>query len=125
MAAFRLGAEEHKLEELKSTSKQAALSTQDAEQQVLMDVNQKFRKLMETRALLDTQAAVEETEREKLRVMMNQYQQKAALLADLLQQQSLVAQADNQYQQALAGFWTAKSRLRSRGRERLTCHACS
>jgi outer membrane protein TolC len=106
---FDWGQKKHKIEELKSTSKQAVLSAQDAEQQVLLDVNQKFRKLMETRALLDTQAAVQETEREKLRVMMNQYQQKAALLADLLQQQALVAQADNQYQQALAGFWTAKA----------------
>jgi outer membrane protein TolC len=106
---FDWGLKKHKIEELKSSSKQAALTAQDAEQQVLLDVNQKFRKLMETRALLDTQAAVQETEREKLRVMMNQYQQKAALLADLLQQQALVAQADNQYQQALAGFWTAKA----------------
>jgi outer membrane protein len=106
---FDWGQKKHKIEELKSTSKQAVLSAQDAEQQVLLDVNQKFRKLMEARALLDTQAAVQETEREKLRVMMNQYQQKSALLADLLQEQSLVAQADNQYQQALAGFWTAKA----------------
>jgi len=106
---FDWGQKKHKIEELKSTSKQATLSAQDAEQQVLLDVNQKFRKLMESRASLDTQAAVQETEREKLRVMMNQYQQKAALLADLLQQQALVAQADNQYQQALAGFWTAKA----------------
>jgi outer membrane protein len=106
---FDWGQKKHKIEELKSTSKQAVLSAQDAEQQVLLDVNQKFRKLMETRALLDTQAAMQETEREKLRVMMNQYQQKSALLADLLQQQALVAQANNQYQQALAGFWTAKA----------------
>ena len=106
---FDWGQKKHKIEELKSTSKQAVLSAQDAEQQVLLDVNQKFRKLMETRALLDTQGAVQETEREKLRVMMNQYQQKAALLADLLQQQALVAQADNQYQQALAGFWNARA----------------
>ena len=60
-------------------------------------------------AALTRHRAVQETEREKLRVMMNQYQQKAALLADLLQQQAAVAQADNQYQQALAGFWTAKA----------------
>jgi outer membrane protein TolC len=106
---FDWGQKKHKLEELKSTSRQATLTAQDAEQQVLLDVNQKYRKLMETRAQLDTQAAVQETEREKLRVMMNQYQQKAALLADLLQQQAAVAQADNQYQQALAGFWTAKA----------------
>lgn len=106
---FDWGQKKHKIDELKSTSRQATLSAQDAEQQVLLDVNQKFRKLMESRALLDTQAAVQEAEREKLRVMMNQYQQKAALLADLLQQQASVAQADNQYQQALAGFWTAKA----------------
>jgi outer membrane protein TolC len=106
---FDWGQKKHKIEELKSTSRQAALSAQDAEQQVMLDVNQKFRRLMEARALLDTQAAVQETEREKLRVMMNQYREKAALLADLLQEQSLVAQADSQYQQALAGFWSAKA----------------
>jgi outer membrane protein len=106
---FDWGQKKHKIEELKNTSKQSTLSAQDAEQQVLLDVNQKFRRLTETRAFLDTQSAVQETEREKLRVMMNQYQQKSALLADLLQQQSLVAQANNQYQQALASFWTAKA----------------
>ena len=106
---FDWGQKKHKIGELQSTSKQAALSAQDAEQQVLLDVNMKFRKLMETRALLDTQAAVQETEREKLRVMTNQYRQKSALLADLLQQQASVAQADNQYQQALASLWTAKA----------------
>ena len=106
---FDWGQKKHQIEQLNTTSKQATLSAQDVEQQVLLDVNQKFRKLTEARALLDTQSAVQETEREKLRVMMNQYQQKAALLADVLQQQSLVAQADNQYQQALAGFWTAKA----------------
>src|SRR5258708_2207139 len=106
---FDWGQKKHKIEQLKSTSQQAALTSQDVEQQVLLDVNMTFRKLMETRSLLDTQSAVQEAEREKLRIMMNQYQQKAALLADLLQQQALVAQADNQYQQALASFWTAKA----------------
>jgi outer membrane protein len=106
---FDWGQKKHKIEELKSASKQATLSAQDAEEQVLLDVNSKFRKLMESRALLDSQAAVQETEREKLRVMLNQYKEKAALLADLLQQQASVAQADSQYQQDLASFWTAKA----------------
>lgn len=103
------GQKKHKLEELKSASRQASLTAEDAAQQVTLDVNTKYRKLMESRALLDTLAAQQETEREKLRVMMNQYQEKAALLADLLQQQASLAQADSQYQQALAGFWTAKA----------------
>jgi hypothetical protein len=33
--------------------------------------------------------------------------QQAALLPDLLQQQATLSQTDAQYQQALAGFWSA------------------
>jgi outer membrane protein len=104
---FDWGQKKHKIEELRSASSQTTLTIQDAEQQVLLDVHNRFRKLLEARALLDTQAAVQEAEREKLRVMMNRYQQKSALLADLMQQQSSLAQADNQYQQSLAAFWSA------------------
>jgi outer membrane protein TolC len=39
----------------------------------------------------------------------NRYNQKAALLSDLMQQQAAVSQAEAQYQQALAGFWTARA----------------
>jgi outer membrane protein TolC len=106
---FDWGQKRHRLEQLRTTAKEATLSTEDAGQQVLLDVNAKYRKLLEARALLDTQAAVQETEREKLRVLMNRYEQKSALLADVLQQQSLLTQADSQYQQAVADFWTAKA----------------
>ena len=106
---FDWGLKKHKIEELNSTFKQAALTVEDAKQQVILDVNTKYRKVTESRALLDTQAVSQEAEREKLRVLTNQYQQKAALLADLLQQQAAVAQANNQYPQALAGFWSAKA----------------
>jgi outer membrane protein len=106
---FDWGQKKHKIEELRSASKETVLTMQDAQQQVLLDVHNRFRKLLEARALLDTQAAAQEAEREKLRVMMNRYQQKTALLADLLQQQASLAQADNQYQQSLAAFWSAKA----------------
>jgi outer membrane protein len=39
----------------------------------------------------------------------NRYGQKAALLSDALQQEAAVAQADSDYQQALAAFWSAKA----------------
>jgi outer membrane protein TolC len=106
---FDWGQKHHRMEQLRSTAKEAVLTAQDAEQQVLLDVHAKYRKLAEARSLLDTDTAVQETEREKLRVLMNRYQEKAALLADVLQQQSAVAQADSAYQQAVAGFWTAKA----------------
>lgn len=106
---FDWGQKHHRIEQLRSTAKEATLTAQDAEQQVLLDVRARQRKLAEARALLDAQTAVQETEREKLRVQMNRYQEKAALLADVLQQQSALAQADSQYQQAVAAFLTAKA----------------
>jgi len=106
---FDWGQKRHRIEQLRSTAKEATLTAQDAEQQVLLDVHARYRKLMEARALLDSLAATQEAEREKLRVVMNRYDQKAALLTDVLQQQSSLAQADGQYQQAIANFWSARA----------------
>lgn len=106
---FDWGQKRHHIEQLRSTAKQAALTSTDAAQQVLLDVRANYRKLLESRALLDTQAAQQEVENEKMRVMMNRYEQKAALLSDVLQQQSALAQADSQYQRAVADFWTAQA----------------
>jgi hypothetical protein len=44
-----------------------------------------------------------------MRVVTNNYKVNAALLKDVLQSEAAVAQADDQYQQALLAFWTAKS----------------
>jgi outer membrane protein TolC len=47
--------------------------------------------------------------REKLRVRNNQFQVQAALLTDVLQIRSEVAETADRYQQALAAFWTARA----------------
>jgi outer membrane protein TolC len=106
---FDWGQKRHHIEQLRSGAKQAALTAGDAEQQVLQDVRARYRRLLESRALLDTQAAQQQVENEKLRVVMNRYEQKAALLPDVLQQQSALAQADTQYRRAVAEFWTAQA----------------
>jgi outer membrane protein len=106
---FDWGFKRHKIDEFKSASKQASLTEHDAQQQILLDVNASFRKLAESRALLQVTSLAQEVEREKLRVVANRYQEKSALLTDALQQQSSLAQADMQYQQALSSFWTAKA----------------
>ncbi len=106
---FDWGQKRHKIGALKDSVKQTALTTQDAEQQVMVDVKAKFRKLAEARVLLDTITLTQEAEREKMRVVTNQYSQKAALLSDVLQQEAAVVQADSDYQKALAGFWSAKA----------------
>src|SRR5215471_17682456 len=115
---FDWGQKRHKAESLRDAGKQAVLTERDAEQQVLLDVNAKFRALAESRMLLDTSAVAQEAEREKLRVTTNRYAQRAALLSDVLQQEGAVAQADSDYQKALAAFWKAKASFdRALGKE--------
>ena len=110
---FDWGQKRHQFESLKNAMKQTSLTERDAEDQVVVDVNRKFRKLAETRALLDTAAVEQEEEREKMRVVANRYAQKAALLSDVLQQRASGAQADAGFQEALAAFCERKSRVRT------------
>ena len=106
---FDWGYKKHRIAELKATTEQKATAEQDVEQRVLLDVEDKFRKLEEARMLLDAQTEQRGAEQARLREVTNRYNQKAALLSDLMQQQAAVSQAEGQYQQALAGFWTARA----------------
>jgi outer membrane protein len=94
---FDWGYKKHRIAELKATTEQKATT------------EEKFRKLEEARILLDAQTDQREAEQAKLGEVTNRYNQKAALLSDLMQQQAAVSQAEAQYQQALAGFWTARA----------------
>ena len=106
---FDWGYKKHRISELKATTEQRATAEQDLRERVLLDVEDKFRKLGEARVLLDAQSDQREADQAKLREVTNRYNQKAALLSDLMQQQAAVSQAEADYQQALAGFWTARA----------------
>ncbi len=106
---FDWGYKKHRIAELKGATEQKATTERDLEQRVLLDVEEKFRKLGEARILLDALTDQREAEQTKLGEVTNRYNQKAALLSDLMQQQAAVSHAEAQYQQALAGFWTARA----------------
>jgi outer membrane protein len=106
---FDWGYKKHRIAELKATTEQKATTEREVEQRILLDVEEKFRKLGEARILLDALTDQREAEHTKLGEVTNRYNQKAALLSDLMQQQAAVSQAEAQYQQALAGFWTARA----------------
>jgi outer membrane protein TolC len=115
---FDWGQKHHKTQALRDISKQSTLAERDTEQQILLDVNSKFRALAEARVLLDTSALAQEAQREKLRELTNQYREKAVLLSDVLQQEGAMVQADSEYQSALAAFWKTKAGFdRALGRE--------
>ena len=106
---FDWGYKKHRIRELKATTDQKATVEQDAEQRVLLEVEDKFHKLEEARMLLDAQTDQRKAEQVRFREITNRYNQQSALLSDLLQQQAATSQAEAQYQQALAGLWTARA----------------
>jgi outer membrane protein TolC len=91
------------------TVEQARLALRDAEDGVVVDVNRRFRTLAEKRALLSVAQMAQVSAREKVRVKTNQYQVQAALLPDVLQLRAEQAASDDNYQQALLAFSTAKA----------------
>jgi outer membrane protein TolC len=106
---FDWGFKKHRIKELQATTEQKETAEQDVAQRILLDVEDKFRKLEEARLLLDAQSDERDAEQVRLLEVTNRYNQQAALLSDLLQQQAAVSQAEAQYQQAVAGFWTARA----------------
>jgi len=105
------GRKRHELAEKSKTIKQAESALREAEDLVLIDVSDKFRKLKQTRQLLRVAQLGQETARENLRVNKNRYELQAALLSDVLQTEATLAESNHQYQQALLSFWTAKAEL--------------
>jgi outer membrane protein TolC len=106
---FDWGRKRRELAEKALAIQQADYSVREAEQSVVVDVNARLRKLQQARAFVEVTRLAQQTEEEKLRVVLNQYPLKAALLKDVLQEQAAVADANNQYQQALLAFWIAKA----------------
>ena len=106
---FDWGQKRHKTKSLRDATKQAVLTAHDTEQQVLVEVDSKFRDLAEARVLLDTAALAQEAQREKLGETINRYREKAVLLSDVLQEEGAMVQADSDYRDALAAFWKAKA----------------
>jgi outer membrane protein TolC len=88
---------------------QAQTQLRDVQSKVLVDVNSRYRKLNESRMLIAVTQATRDAALQRLREVRYRYEQQAVLLRDVLQQQSAVASAHDNYQQALLGFWTAKT----------------
>jgi outer membrane protein TolC len=106
---FDWGRKKREVSEKARSIEQAALALREAENSVQTEVNAKYRKLQQARQMLVVNRMTQESYAEKLRVMGNRYKQQAALLSDVLNAQTAVAEADNQYQQALLAFWSARA----------------
>ncbi len=103
------GQRRDRVRELRATFAQDRLSEQDAEQKVLLDVDQSYRKFKEAQLRIDAAVVAQEAAREGLREVTNQYSQHTALLSDVLKQRAAFSQQSGNYRQAVAALWSASA----------------
>ncbi len=103
------GEKRHKVRQAALAEQQEKLSLEDTREQILLDVNSKFRHLREARSHLAVTEAIRDAETEKMRNQKEAYSQQSILLSDLLKQQSSLAGAESQYHQAVLAYWSARA----------------
>jgi outer membrane protein TolC len=106
---FDWGRKRDQLAEKDKSIEQAKVSLREVESRILIDIGDKFRKLQQTRQAFVVARLAEETARENLRVNTNKYRFTEALMSDVLESQATLAEASDQFQRALLGYWTAQA----------------
>ena len=106
---FDWGRKRHELVEKDAMIGQARNTAADAESRVLVDVNDKFRKLRQTGAQLRVARLEQQTAMENLRVTQDKFKQQSSLRRYVLAAQVNLEQANLDYNQALASYWTARA----------------
>jgi outer membrane protein TolC len=106
---FDWGRKKQELAQKDAVIQQARNTSADTENQILIEVNEKFRALRQSRSQLTVMLLAQETAVENLRVMRQRFEQQASLAKDVLQAESALEQANSDYHQALAAFGKARA----------------
>lgn len=108
---FDWGRRQDEISKASRSVNEAHNSIREADHQVVADVNQRLRDLENAQSLVQVTAMAQTAAREKLRVTMNKYREQAALLDDLLDAESDLAQANSDHQDATLGVLSAMAEL--------------
>ena len=106
---FDWGRRSKELEQKKLALEQAKAASQQSRDTVRLEVKRAHRSLREASSLAEVARLGSEAALERLRVVTNQFDQKAALLKDVLDSQTKVAEAHHTEQEALLAYWNAKA----------------
>jgi outer membrane protein len=106
---FDWGRKKRELAEKERTITQADNALLDAQNLVLMDVGNQYRKLQESCQLLRVTRIAQTAAQASVQVVVYKYRARAVLLKDVLQEQTALANANYEYQKALLSFWAAKA----------------
>jgi outer membrane protein TolC len=104
---FDWGKNNEEIRQREETWKQAQLAKEETESLIKIEVESKYRKLRESKSLLEVARKNLEASQEKMRITRNRFQQQAALLKDVLDAQAKLSDARFKYQQALLNSWSA------------------
>jgi outer membrane protein len=108
---FEWGERRDNVKQKEATVSQSKYQLDETRSQVLIDVDNSFRKLSESRLILQMATAARDAANEKLREVNNQFSKSVVLLRDVLDQQTAVANANHDYEQGLLAFWSAKAQF--------------
>lgn len=106
---FDWGRKKREIDEKDRTISQAENNLKETQSQILMQVNNQYRRLQETCQLIRVARLAQTAARATVQLVAYKYRLDAVLLKDVLQAQTSLANADYEYQQALLSFWTAKA----------------
>ena len=106
---FEWGRRRDDVKQKETVVEQSKYQLDETRSQVVLDVDNSFRKLAESRSLLAVAEAARAAANEKLREVNDKFRRSAVLLRDVLEQQAAVASADNEYEESLLAFWSAKA----------------
>ena len=105
------GRKSNDLTKKKADIAQAANDLDDTRAQVTIEVDSRIRELEEAQEMVKVTEISQAAATEKLRVLTNQYKQQSALLKDVLQAESELAQANAEHADAILSAWNAQAQL--------------
>ena len=106
---FDWGRKKHEIAEKRDTVSQDKNTQTGTERKVIMDVDDKYRQMQQSWSKLRVTKLSQRAALEALRVNKNQYEIQAILLKVVFQSQTTLAQANSDYEHALADYWSAKA----------------
>ncbi|HWE23451.1 MAG TPA: TolC family protein [Myxococcales bacterium] len=109
--AFDWGRKYHEAKESEYATERARENRIETEQQIVVDVGQRWRAVRDAAALLEATRLQEEASQASLETDQRRYRENAAILRDLLRTEALLSSARSDFTDALAGYWSAVAEL--------------
>ncbi len=108
---FDWGRRAHEAAERRLGIEQARQAREETDQQIEVEVGQRWRALRDSAALLEATRLSEEAAQASMETTQNRYREDAKVLNDVLQSEARLSGARHDYTDALAGYWSAAAEL--------------